>query len=96
MRDPAQCPYRADDYADLAMTAPVDAGDVARRLRNALDEAEVSARAMPAGKEGLLFLSEAAPVLPEPDNLALYAEHAGQRRGHWPSSSEIGGAMLDR
>ena len=48
--------YRADDYADLALAEPVDAGDVARRLRKALDEAEAFVGAMPAGKEGLLFL----------------------------------------
>jgi hypothetical protein len=28
--------------------------------------------------------------------VADYTEHAGRRRGHWPSSSEIGSAMLDR
>jgi hypothetical protein len=87
--------YRADDYTDLALTAPVDAGDVARRLRKALDEAESFVRAIPAGKEGLLFLKDGVPTQPEPDTLASYVEHAGQRRGHWPSSAEMGSAMLD-
>jgi hypothetical protein len=86
--------YRADDYADLALTKPVDAGAVARRLRVILDEADAFVRSMPAGKEGLAFLDGEVPVQPDPVNLKAYVEHAGQRRGHWPSSSEIGSAML--
>ncbi len=88
--------YRADDYADLALAEPVDAGDVARRLRKALDEAEAFVGAMPAGKEGLLFLEGGKPVQPNPEKLADHVEHAGRRGGYWPSSAEIGGAMLDR
>ena len=85
--------YRADDYAALAMAEPVDANAVARRLRAALDEAETFAR---AGKEGLLFLKDGQPVQPDPEKLDSYVEHVGQLRGHWPSSSEIGSAMLER
>jgi hypothetical protein len=88
--------YLQDDYADLALTEPVDAGAVARRLRAALDSAETFVRAMPAGKEGLLFLKDGQATQPDPAKLGSYTEHAGSRRGHWPSSSEIGSAMLDR
>jgi hypothetical protein len=88
--------YRQDDYAGLTLTEPVDAGSVARRLRAALENAEAFASAMPAGKEGLLFLKDGRVVQPEPTKLGDYTEHAGRRRGHWPSSSEIGSAMLDR
>ena len=88
--------YRADDYADLALTEQVDAGDVMRRLRKSLDDAEAFVGAMPVGKEGLLFLKQGIAVLPEPDKLTDYVEHDGRRRGHWPSSPDIGGAMLDR
>ena len=86
--------YRADDYADLALVEPVDAGDVARRLRHSLEEADVFARAMPIGKEGLAFLKDGQPVQPDPANLSAYAEHAAERRGYWPSSAEISSAML--
>jgi hypothetical protein len=51
---------------------------------------------MPAGKEGLLFLKDGQVAQPDPTKLGDYIEHAGRRRGHWPSSSEIGSAMLDR
>jgi hypothetical protein len=88
--------YRQDDYADLALTEPVDAGEVAQRLRAALADAENFVRVMPAGKEGLLFLKDGQVVQPDPTRLDDYVEHAGRRHGHWPSSSEIGSAMLDR
>ena len=88
--------YRADEYEALLMAAPIDAGAVARRLRAALDAAEEFARAMPAGKEGLLFLEDGKPVQPDPHRLESYAELAGKRHGIWAGSSEIGSAMLDR
>jgi hypothetical protein len=88
--------YLPDDYADLALAEPVDAGAVARRLRATLANAETFVRVMPAGKEGLLFLRDGKVMQPDPDKLSDYVEHAGRRQGHWPSSSEIGSAMLDR
>ena len=88
--------YRADDYADLALTEQVDAGDVMRRLRKSLDDAEAFVGAMPFRQGSSLFLKEGIAVLPEPDKLTDYVEHDGRRRGHWPSSPDIGGAMLDR
>jgi hypothetical protein len=87
--------YRADDYADLNLTEPVDAGAVSRRLKEILDEAEVFVASMPPGKEGLAFIDAGNPVQPDPSRLADYVEHPGARRGHWPSSSEIGSAMLE-
>ena len=86
--------YRADEFAALATAEPIDAAMVSRRLRAALDEAETFARAMPAGREGVLFLQAGRPVQPLPDKLGDYVEHEGRRKGHWPSSSELGSAML--
>jgi hypothetical protein len=88
--------YRADDYADLAVTEPIDAGAVARQFRQILDEAEAFVRTMPAGQEGLAYLKDGAPVEPDPGNLDVYETHAGVRRGHWPSSSQITHAMIER
>jgi hypothetical protein len=87
--------YRADEYEALSMAEPIDAGDVARKLRAALIAAEVFARAMPAGKEGFLFLRDGKAVQPEPTQLASYEKLAGRRYSVWPSSSEIGSAMLE-
>jgi hypothetical protein len=88
--------YRADEYEALLMAEPVDAGAVARGLRAALDAAEKFTNTMPAGKEGLLFLEDGKPVQPDPHQLERYTELAGKRHGVWPSSSEIGSAMLER
>jgi hypothetical protein len=86
--------YRADDYADLALTTPVSAAEVSRKLRAALEQAETFVRAMPAGKEGLLFLHDGKPVQPNPAKLHSYQERAGARFGLLPISSEIGSEML--
>jgi hypothetical protein len=88
--------YRADEYEALPMAEPIDAGRVMRQLRAALDEAEEFARAMPAGKEGLLFLKDGQPVQPDPATLEQYAELAGRRHAIWPGSSDIGSAMLEK
>jgi hypothetical protein len=69
--------YRADEYDNLNLAAPVDAGEVSRRFRHALEEAEAFVRAMPVGKEGLLFLKDGQPVQPDPAKLTDYVEHAG-------------------
>jgi hypothetical protein len=43
-----------------------------------------------------LFLEAGNAVQPDLDCLETYETHAGQRRGHWPASSEITTAMLQR
>ena len=87
--------YRADDYADLNLTAPVDAAEVSRRLRQMLAEAGAFVGSMPAGREGLLFLKNGQAVQPDPQNLIAYIAHSGSRKGCWPSTSEIGSALLE-
>lgn len=88
--------YREEDFARVASEPPLDGGGVMSRLRQALDEADTFVRRMPTEKVGLLFLRDGVPVQPDPDQLSAYVTHTGARRGHWPSSSEIGGAMLER
>ena len=88
--------YRADDYADLQTDVPIDAGDVSVRLRTALKDAETFVSAMPGGQEGLAYLVKGHVVQPEPDRLASYQALAGRRGGHWPSSPDIAGAMMER
>ncbi len=75
---------------------PIDPKTFYRRLRQILDEAEAFVMRMPTEKIGLLFLKDGEVVQPDPDRLDDYTTHAGQRRGHWPSSAEISAAMLER
>jgi hypothetical protein len=86
--------YLADDYADLDMAEPIDAAAVSRRLRAVLLEADAFVHAMPAGMEGMLFLRDGKAVQPDPENLTAYIPHGGRRGGYWPSSPEIGSAMV--
>jgi hypothetical protein len=51
---------------------------------------------MPTEKAGVLFLSGAQVVQPDPSRLEEYETHAGRRRGQWPTSVEISAAMLER
>jgi hypothetical protein len=88
--------YCAADYRQLALDQSVDADDVARRLKAAIEAAERFVRAMPSEKVGRLFLEDGKPVQPDPADLTAYEEHVPQRRGHWPSSPEIAAAMLER
>jgi hypothetical protein len=88
--------YTAADFERVASDPPVDASDIMRRLRQGLEEADAFVRRMPTDKIGLLFLKDGHAVQPDPDHLGAYTTHAGARRGHWPSSSEIGSAMLER
>jgi hypothetical protein len=88
--------YTAADFLRIASTPPVDAGVVMRRLHEALIEAEAFVARMPTDKIGLLFFKDGKIVQPDPEHLEAYTTHAGKRQGHWPSSSEIGSAMLDR
>jgi hypothetical protein len=88
--------YQQADYDRVMSEAPIEAAATAVALRTALDAADEFVRTMPAGKEGLLFLRDGQPVLPDPAALESYTEHGGQVRGHWPSSGEIGRAMMER
>ena len=88
--------YRDEDFKRVLSDPPVDGDLVMRRLRQALEAADAFVRRMPTEKIGLLFLLHGEAVQPDPDHLGEYATHAGARRGHWPSSSEVGSAMLER
>ena len=87
--------YPAEELSQLAADTPIDPDNVMRRLRAALDDAEQFVAAMPSDRAGLLFLRDGRPVQPDPSMLDAYTTHAPQRRGGWPSSSDITAAMLD-
>lgn len=87
--------YPAADWRALLTSEPIDPKDISMRLRAALDDAEAFVMRMPTEKMGLLFLKDGQVVQPDPDRLQDYQTHAGQRRGQWPSSSEITAAMFE-
>lgn len=88
--------YREEDFRRVRSEPAVDGEQVMRRLRAALEQADSFVRRMPTDRVGMLFLENGTPVQPDPDRLDDYVAHVGARHGHWPGSSEIGHAMLER
>lgn len=88
--------YPAAEWRALASAEPLDPRVIIPKLRAALDDAEAFVSRMPTDKIGLLFLQDGKIVQPDPDRLDSYQTHAGQVRGHWPTSADITAAMLER
>jgi len=87
--------YTEADFRRVASEPPVDPAVTMTRFRKDLDEAEAFILRMPTEKIGLLFLKGGKVVQPDPDHLDGYTTHAGQRRGHWPTSTGISAAMFE-
>ncbi len=87
--------YHRRERNALESESPIDPSDVPERLRVALEGAEAFARQMPSKNWGLLFLNGGKVVRPDPKRLNEYQTPGGQRRSHWPSSSEIGSAIIE-
>lgn len=81
------------EWESLAANEPIDPSRILARIRLALDEAEAFVARMPTDKIGLLFLHDGKAEQPDPERLAEYQTHAGQRRGHWPTNTEIDNAL---
>jgi len=88
--------YPVAEWRALVTTEPLDPEAITSRLRDALGDAETFVARMPTDKTGLIFFQGDKIVQPDPARLDSYPTHAGQRRGHWPSSPEISAAMLER
>ncbi len=87
--------FTATDFGTLSMQRPVDPAGIARRLRAARERAEAFVARMPSAYAGALFIHDGKPVQPDPSRLDAYVLHRPKRRGHWPTSSEIGTAMIE-
>ena len=87
--------YTEADFRRITSDPPVDPALAMTQFRKALNEAEAFVERMPTEKVGLLFLKNGKAVQPDPDRLDDYTTHAGQRRGHWPTSTEISTAMFE-
>jgi hypothetical protein len=88
--------YPAAEWRALMTAEPLDPYLITKQLRAALDDAEAFVTRMPSEKLGLLFLQGSKVVQLDPTCLGSYQTHAGQRRGQWPTSSEITAAMFER
>ena len=88
--------YSPAEWRALVSREPLDPGATMSRIREILSEAEAFVNRMATANAGVLFLRDGEVVQPDPGRLHEYRTHAGQRRGQWPSSSEIASAMLDR
>lgn len=87
--------YQPEELRSVPTMQPIEPKVFYARLREVLEDAEGFVMRMPTDKAGLLFLKDGQVVQPDPDHLEGYETHAGQRRGHWPSSPEISEAMLE-
>ena len=87
--------YTVADFQRIDSLPAIDANDVMRRLRAALEQAETFVARMPSDLAGRLFLHGGRIVQPDPAQIDSYQTHVGRRKGHWPSSPDIGSAMLE-
>jgi hypothetical protein len=88
--------FSAEEFRVLATEQPIDPRDIHRRIRGMLEDAEQFIADLPSDAVGVVFLDNAVPVQPDLTRLETYRRHEGSRHGHWPSSAEIGRAMLER
>ncbi len=88
--------YSQADYSALASERSIDAAVISRKLRTARDLAESFVAVMPSELAGTLFLQGGSPTQPDPRQLDRYEMHRPRRRGHWPTSSKIAAAMIER
>jgi hypothetical protein len=87
--------YPTAKWRALTSTQLIDPVVTTRKLRTALDEAEVFVSRMPTDKLGLLIVQAGKVVQPDSERLDTYQTHAGQLRGHWPTSAEITSALFE-
>jgi len=88
--------FTADEFQSLATEKPLDIKQTHKQIKAMLDDAEAFIGRLPSDAVGFLFLGGQKPVQPDLTMLDRYDRHAGARRGHWPFSSQIGTAMLER
>ena len=91
-----QSNFSPPEYAGLKMERPLDIADTYKKIKIMIERARDYVSTMPSDALGAVFLKDGVPVQPDPARLSDYIRHEGSRRGHWPSSSEIGSAMLER
>jgi hypothetical protein len=94
----AKARYRDDMLAAENLTEPLSAAELNTRLRQLVAAGEALVAAFPEELEvGLLLRPDGGLARPDPDRpetMEGLVVHHGSRKGSWPSSPEIGSAML--
>jgi hypothetical protein len=88
--------FTAEEFQSLATEMPVDPPDLHRRIRAMIEDARTFLSILPTDEIGVIFLENGYAVQPDPTRLSQYVRRHPAPRGYWPSSSEIGSAMLER
>ena len=88
--------YIDDDFKELPADPPIKAADILPQFRVAVRGAQEFVVKMPTDAVGTLYIKDGKPVQPDPARLEDYVTHKPQRRGHWPTSSALTSAMLDK
>lgn len=88
--------FTAEEYRVLATDEPIDPSQLHKRIRAMIEDAERFLAKLPSDAVGFVFLECGRAVQPDVAQINRYQRNAGAPRGVWPTSSEIGHAMLER
>jgi len=88
--------FTAEEFRALSTERPIDVPDLHRRVRRMIEDAEIFVGRIPSDEVGFVFPDGDKAVQPEAGSWDRYQRRAGSRGGLWPTSSQIGSAMLDR
>jgi hypothetical protein len=87
--------FTSEEFLSLATERPIDPVDLHKRIRAMIADADTFLADLPSDDIGFVFIEDGRVVQPDINNLKQYIRHRAAPRGSWPSSSEIGSAMLE-
>ena len=88
--------FTAEEFQVLATEQPIDVRGLHHRIRGMIGDAEAFIGRLPSDAVGVVFLDGDKPVQPDVNTLDRYKRNPGAPAGVWPTSPEIGRAMLER
>jgi len=88
--------FTAEEFQSLATDMPLDPSGLHRRIRAMIEDAEAFLKELSSDDVGIVFMKDGRVMQPDPSQRSHYVRHRPAPRGSWPSSSEIGTAMLER
>ena len=87
--------FTAEEFQVLATEQPIDVHGLHRRIRGMIENAEAFIAKLPSDAVGVIFMDGERAVQPDVNRLSMYQRKAGAPGGLWPSSPDIGRAMLE-